>query len=65
MENLNTSTSNASDSSSNDILTERMKIEIKTCFENTVMCARSSSPKEAYDYAERMANHVIKIIEDK
>jgi hypothetical protein len=44
-------------------LSDQMKSEIKICFENTVMCARSHSPKESYDYAEKMANHVIKMIE--
>jgi hypothetical protein len=50
-------------SGSNHNLSNKVKAEIKACFENTVLCARSHSPKESYDYAERMANHVIRMIE--
>jgi hypothetical protein len=44
-------------------LTESQKSEIKTAFENTVLSARTNSPKEAYEYAEKMANYVINLIE--
>lgn len=60
-ENLNIS--DVSDSSSNKKLSERIKSEIKASFENTVLCARSHSPQESYQYAEKMANYVIRIIE--
>lgn len=36
-----------------------MKAMIKACFENTTMCARSHSAKEAYEYAERMEKAVL------
>jgi hypothetical protein len=45
-------------------LSDRQKTEIKACFENTVLSARTNSPKESYEYAERMANHVIRLIEE-
>jgi len=48
---------------SQDGLSEAIKYEIKICFENTVMCARTNSPQESYEYAERMANYVIQLIE--
>jgi len=53
---------NLSDNNSNFKLSEKVKSEIKMCFENTVLCARSHSPKEAYDYAEKMANYIIRKI---
>ena len=62
-ENLNIS--DVSDSSSNKKLSERIKSEIKASFENTVLCARSHSPQDSYQYAEKMANHVIRIIESE
>lgn len=49
--------------SSNSLLMH-LKSEIKAAFENTVMCARTNSAQESYDYAERMANMIIKKIED-
>lgn len=48
----------------NTKLSDRIKAEIKASFENTVLCARSHSPQESYDYAEKMTNHVIKLIEE-
>lgn len=41
-----------------------LKKQIKTAFENTVLCARTNSPQESYDYAERMADMIIKLIEE-
>jgi hypothetical protein len=41
-----------------------LKGQIKVAFENTVLCARTNSPKESYEYAERMSNMVIKMIEE-
>jgi hypothetical protein len=46
-------------------LSNNIKSEIKAAFENTVMSARTNSPKEAYDYAERMANNIIRLIEER
>ena len=37
-----------------------MKAIIKHAFENTVMCARSHAPQEAYEYAARMEKAVLK-----
>lgn len=51
------------DFSDNKKLTEIIKSEIKACFENTVLCARSNPPQESYQYAEKMANYVIRLIE--
>ena len=41
-----------------------LKSQIKAAFENTVLCARTNSPGESYEYANRMANMVIKLIEE-
>jgi hypothetical protein len=41
-----------------------LKSQIKAAFENTVMCARTNSPGESYEYANRMTNMVIKLIEE-
>lgn len=41
-----------------------LKNYIKVAFENTVMCARTNSAQESYDYAERMADMIIKKIEE-
>jgi len=41
-----------------------LKSQIKVAFENTVLCARTNSPQESYDYAERMAEMVIRMIEE-
>jgi hypothetical protein len=60
-ENLNVS--DVSDISSNKKLSERIKSKIKASFENTVLCARTNSPQESYQYAEKMANYIIRIIE--
>jgi hypothetical protein len=46
-------------------LTGQEKLTIKMAFENTVMSARSHSPKEAYDYSYRMMNMVIDMLEGK
>jgi hypothetical protein len=62
---LNESLESIETNDSNNNLSDKVKAEIKACFENTVLCARSNSPKESYDYAERMANHVIRMIEGK
>lgn len=45
-------------------LSHFLKNQIKVAFENTVLCARTNSPQESYDYAERMANMIIKMIEE-
>lgn len=45
-------------------LSDGQKYEIKRCFENTVLSSRTNSSKESYEYAERMANHVIRLIEE-
>ena len=41
-----------------------LKSQIKAAFENTVLCARTNSPGESYEYANRMANMIIKLIEE-
>ncbi len=41
-----------------------LRNQIKIAFENTVMCARTNSPGESYQYGERMANMIIKLIEE-
>lgn len=46
------------------LLENYLKHYIKVAFENTVMCARTNSAQESYDYAERMADMIIKKIEE-
>ena len=41
-----------------------LKSQIKMAFENTVMCARTNSAEESYEYGNRMTNMIIKLIEE-
>lgn len=50
---------------SNNSISAHLKNQIKVAFENTVMCARTNTAKESYDYAEKMANMIINLIEQE